>query len=121
MNSPAVSPVVTSPIPPPLIECHGKCRREKAPMMFYQSEVRAVLKAIAEGRRCRPVCCQCRRDRSKRTGLYASTPFPIETPKKMPRGIGFRIDSGALCPGSRQFSRPRPVVLNNARSKRAVA
>lgn len=113
MNSPVPAP---SPIPPPTILCHGKCQREKTPTMFYPSEVRSVINAITQGRRCRPVCSQCRRDRSKRAGLYASTPFPIQTPKKMPSGIAFRRDSGALCPGSRQFGGAKSMG-----SKRDVA
>lgn len=83
-----------------LIRCHGRCQAEKSPWLFWVSDMQKLRLAQAAGASYRPVCRQCRMDRAKKIGLYATTDFAIERPKPKPSGWVFRRDAASLCPGS---------------------
>lgn len=91
--------MLMDPAPPPLIQCHGRCQREKIPALFHRSDISALLKAANGGKKYNPVCRQCRIDRKNKTGPYAED-VPIVRPKPQPHGWAFRTTQSSLCPNS---------------------
>jgi hypothetical protein len=94
------------------IRCRGLCRSEKPPSLFPPKDVQAFLRVQASGGTCCPVCRKCRRDRTARTGLYATTDFAIVRPQPLRSGWVFREQAASLCPGSAAALYPGEAVID---------